>query len=236
MSIFNRASAPCPACGTVKTLDVVASVNADRRPDLRDAILAGTFQAETCESCGAVFKFPPQMTYIDHGRNQWILALPARKVIHWPAAEAAAGTAFDTSFGSAAPKIAQELGRTLTRRVVFGWPALREKLRCQDAGLDDLCLELLKCAVLANVDGSPFTDDLELRLLAVEADALTLAWLDRTTELPTQSLRVPRALYDDIVADADGWRILRARFEGHPFVDIARAVVPPALDPTEDAA
>lgn len=234
MSIFNGASAPCPVCDTVKTLDVVASVNADRRPDLRDEILAGTFQGVTCDACGAAFKFPPQMTYIDVGRGQWIMALPPSRLTVWPEAEAAARTVFATSFGDAAPKIARSIGARLAARVTFGWPALQEKLRCRDAGLDDVTLELVKTAILANVDGSPIADDLELRLLAVEDDTLVFAWLSMTTEASVNSLRVPRSVYDEIAAAPDDWAEIRGQLDGRAFVDIARFLVPPA--PAEDAA
>lgn len=38
--------ATCPACGAELEAETVASVNADRRPDLRDAILDGIFSAD----------------------------------------------------------------------------------------------------------------------------------------------------------------------------------------------
>ena len=41
MSLFESAKSPCPKCGTPHAFEVVASVNADRRPDLRAAILDG---------------------------------------------------------------------------------------------------------------------------------------------------------------------------------------------------
>jgi hypothetical protein len=43
MSMFESIAVACPACGTQVDFDAVQSVNADRRPDLRAAILAGTF-------------------------------------------------------------------------------------------------------------------------------------------------------------------------------------------------
>ena len=52
MSLFETTKLPCPLCGTEVSFNAVHSVNADRRPDLRDAIIAGTFQQEACSSCG----------------------------------------------------------------------------------------------------------------------------------------------------------------------------------------
>jgi hypothetical protein len=51
MSVFHTETINCPACTTPVQFKLVYSVNADRRPDLRDAIVAGTFQREPCPSC-----------------------------------------------------------------------------------------------------------------------------------------------------------------------------------------
>lgn len=234
MSLFVGVIATCPACSATQQIDVVASVNADRRPDLREAILAGTFQAVRCGSCGAAYKVPPHLTYLDVGNGQWILAVPPARMKRWNDAESAAVSTFEGSFGAGAPAAAREIGKRLAVRVTFGWPALQEKLRCRDAGLDDVTLELVKTAILANVDGSPIADDLELRLLAVEDDTLVFAWLSMTTEAAVNSLRVPRAVYDEIAAAPDDWAEIRGQLDGNAFVDIARFLVPPA--PAEDAA
>ena len=45
MSLFNPAAAQCPNCGTAQDVQLVGSINADRRPDLRQQILDRTFQA-----------------------------------------------------------------------------------------------------------------------------------------------------------------------------------------------
>ena len=44
MSIFESQDIPCPKCGEQVHVEVNFSVNADRRPEFREAILDGTWK------------------------------------------------------------------------------------------------------------------------------------------------------------------------------------------------
>ncbi len=229
MSLFNHVTTNCPKCGAAIRAEAVASINADRRPDLRQQIIDATFQAETCPACAARFRLPPSFTYADLARGQWILAYPSDEVVNWPALEAQAATVFTLAYGPDAPRAAREIGAALTTRITFGWPAIREKLICPDLGLDDVTLELLKAAVMRNVQKPPFADSTELRLIGADDGALKLAWLDSATEATLASLQVPRDIYDDVAGDAAAWAPLRGQLAGHAFADLNRLLVAPAL-------
>ncbi|MGH7043857.1 MAG: CpXC domain-containing protein [Acetobacteraceae bacterium] len=226
MSLFNHANVTCPHCDAQFDVEVVASVNADRRPDLRQQILDGAFQAETCGTCGTVFRLPPSFSYIDVGRSQWIMAYPANELENWVALEAQAADIFATAYGAAAPPAARAIGADLVPRITFGWPAMREKLLCLDLGLDDAILELLKAAVMRTVQKPPFADTTELRLLGAEHGALALAWLNSMTEATLAGLEVPRDIYTDIANDTAAWAAMRTRLIGHSFTDLNRLLVP----------
>jgi hypothetical protein len=226
MSIFNRLSAQCPHCGAVQTIELVASVNADRRPDLREQILARAFQARPCTSCGSAFRFPPRFTYQHFDMQQWILVHPRPEVAKWRALDDEALEIFAANYGPGTSPMAEEIGREVSPRVVFGWPALREKLVARAAGLDDITLELLKMAVIRDIPGSPLTDETELRLERAEANILVLAWTEGQTEAVSKALHVPRGAYDEVAADTGDWAEPRAQFTGHAFVDLNRLLVP----------
>ena len=115
-------------------------------------------------------------------------------------------------------------------RFVFGWPALQEKLLCDDLCLQDSTLELLKAATLAGTTGIMLTDDAELRLSGGNADTLAFDWLRAPREAVMQSLTVARQAYEDIAADLEPWAALRTQLEGQLFVDMKRALV----EPTEE--
>src|SRR5581483_8553084 len=140
MSVFHQAIVKCSNCGTENGVEVSASVNADRRPDLRTAILDGSFQAVPCASCGTTLRLPPHLTYLDMGRGQWIVVDAFAALPNWKASETEAQGAYDLAFGADAPEAAREIGEGLSPRLVFGFPALCEKLIVGDLGLDDTTL------------------------------------------------------------------------------------------------
>lgn len=220
MSLFYPATAKCPKCATEKAVQLAVSVNADRRPDLRAAIIDGSFQAVDCPNCGTRMRLPAHLTYTDQRRGQWILVDAPEALANLAAVEAETHAVFDTLYGPHAPDAAQEMGRELKPRLVFGWPALREKLLCDEYGLDDVSLELLKISVLRNVPNPAYADQTELRLIGREDDALNFAWIESATEKRLSSLAVPRDAYDGIAADATSWAALRARFDGRFYVDM----------------
>jgi hypothetical protein len=226
MSIFRTANLACPACGQAVEFQVSFSVNADRRPDFRDAILDGSFQRGTCEACGKSFRMEPELTYFDLGRHQWILVRPVEAVAEWESLELQARGLFDAAYGEGASQFAQDIGRTLQVRVTFGWPALCEKILCAGHGLDDVTLELTKTALIRGLDGPPLADTVELRLTGVDGGTLKLAWVDAAEERVIERLDVPRALYDEIAADEPSWRALRAALSAGPYVDLNRLFVP----------
>ncbi|HTK58951.1 MAG TPA: CpXC domain-containing protein, partial [Sphingomicrobium sp.] len=228
MSILETQSLPCPACGEASPFEVAHSVLADRRPDLRAAILANRFQVETCESCGARYRREPDLNYLDIGRGQWILVRPAAEVSDWPDLEAQAQGIFELGYGVLAPEPAQEIGRGLAVRVAFGWPALREKLLAREAELDDAVLECLKLNLIRTLDGPSLGDTVELRLVAADEFALTLAWIDAVDEARIEMMTVPRDAYDQLAEAGEAYKDLRALLTEGPFVDMNRMLIDPA--------
>jgi hypothetical protein len=228
MSVFKDLVLPCPACGKLVKFEAVSSVNADRAPELRDEILAGTFQRQPCSACGVAFRLDPEFTYLDLGRNQWIAVHPFGSLGAWEAQEAHARAAFDRSFGPNVAGFAKKLGAGLKPRVTFGWAALKEKILAAEHGLDDLELELTKMAVLRSSDEAPVTAQTELRLAEVKENELIMTWIVAETGEVAQALAVPRDLYTEIAADRGGWQPLRDELAGKFFVDMQRLMLPVA--------
>ena len=222
MSIFRRQNVSCPSCGTIVAFQAAHSINADRRADLRQAILDETFQTQVCPSCDASFRLDPLITYVDLGRNQWIAAYPLNRLGDWQAIEAECAEIFATSYGDQAPDSVRQLCGAITPRLVFGWAALREKLVVDEAGLDDAVLELVKIALLRTVGRFPVGRGVELRLRFVEEETLGLSWVKAGTGEPIERLRVPRALYREIAGEQMAWRSLHHRVASSLFVDKQR--------------
>jgi hypothetical protein len=226
MSFIVQAAATCPTCGAEAKVEFPASINADRRPDLRAAILEGTLATQPCRACGERLTFEPQMTFLDVGRRQWIFAESAEARAGWPEIEAQAASIFDDAFGPAAPEAARTIGAGLIPRLVFGWPALAEKLLCNDLGLDDIALEQLKFAAIAEGSIPTLYAARELRLTGSDENTLVLSWLDPTDGTPIERLRIPQEAYVLIKAGGPAWDPLAARIAGGMYVDTARALHP----------
>jgi endogenous inhibitor of DNA gyrase (YacG/DUF329 family) len=227
MSIFRTTEIPCPSCQTPVSFELVHSVNAGRRADLRQAILERTFQKQPCPSCGFAFRVEPELTYMDMGRGQFFAVWPGAKVAQWAEHEKRSQEAFDKAYGAAAPPEAQAIGKKLNARAVFGWPGLNEKLIAAEAGIDDHTLELAKVGVIRNLDEAPVAGNAELRLLGVEEENLVLGWIRGGTEDLMEVVTVPKAILAEIDAKPEAWQSLRDDLTGGPFVDYRRLLIGP---------
>ena len=225
MSLFRRMNVSCPNCGTAVDMSAVGSVNADRRPDLREAILQSEFQDIECPSCRTGFRLSPDFNYLDVGRGQWIAGLSADRMSDWPELEDEARATFDGTYGSGATPAAGSIGAGLTVRVTFGWPAIREKILAREHDLDDALLEMVKMETMRRLPSAPFAAGIELRLVGVSDDTLTFSWIDAETEEVSQSLDVRRTLLDAIAENPEGWSKIRARLTDGPFVDMQKFYV-----------
>ena len=226
MSQFSSSNAQCPSCGTTVAIELVHSVNADRMPELRRQIVDESFQVMTCPKCGNAFRIEPDFNYVEHGRDLWIAALPLPRLPRWREEEVEAEALFERVYGRRASPFMQAIGERISRRMTFGWAAVREKLLIADAGLDDVTVELVKSAVLRASSSAPVGLGAEMRMVAADADKLHLAWMASIDESVAQTMHVSRKLYDQIAADEGGdWAELRAQLDAGMFVDLNRLLV-----------
>ncbi|MCA8926135.1 MAG: CpXC domain-containing protein [Planctomycetes bacterium] len=217
MSRTFSTTVPCPECGAELELEGYASVNADRHPELREAILDGSLQQFSC-ACGAGFRGAPEFSYLDAGRKQWIAVHPYSKLGTWAEHDAQAAQLFDEALGKLAGPAAQEIGEGISPRVVFGWGGLREKLLAQDHGLEDADLECLKLQLFKTNGLMPEAGQ-ELRLTEVADGALRFALVEAENERALTGFEVPRAAYDEVVTQRDAYAQLREPILAGCFVD-----------------
>ena len=225
MSIFRTYELNCPACNTPVRFDLVMSISADRRADLREAILDGSFQRKVCPACATAFRPEPEFTYIDFARGQYIFVYPVAKRTAWQEWAAKATAIFDSTLGKNATKEAMVLGKKVDPRVVFGWPALIEKILARQAGIDDRTLEVAKILVMQNSDESPVPGQLELRLVGDEDGDLIFAWVHALDRTVGDAMRVPRSLIAEIETQPTAWKGVRDDVSEGLVVDFQRAML-----------
>lgn len=226
MSIMNDITVTCPSCEEQITVTLAESVNADRRPDLRQQIIEGTFQVVSCSSCETEFMLDPVLNYLDMGRGQWFSVQPAERLGDWMDVEDEANGIFDLAYGGQASPQARDIGKDLSPRLVFGWAALREKLLTGDAKLDDSIVELTKLAMIHGLPGAPLQAGVEFRLVDIQEDSsLVFQWADMFSGEVLETLVAPRSLYDSIIDAPEAWAGMKAAIEGGLFVDIQKLFV-----------
>ncbi|MEM6371453.1 MAG: CpXC domain-containing protein [Pseudomonadota bacterium] len=222
MSLFHPLTVKCPNCEAEVTVEAVGSVNADRRPDFRDAILEDAFQDTTCGACETSFRLQPEFNYLDAGRGQWIAAMPAPDLPRYLELEDVVTDLFERSYGAKAPRAARDVGDKLAVRLTFGWPGIREKLLVGTHGLDDVVLEMMKLDLLRTLPSAPLGPGVELRLVDVTDENLGFCWIRSDTEEGMEQFTCPRAWYDGIAANTDGWDSMRAQLTNGSFVDMQK--------------
>lgn len=232
MSLFTTTTIECTACETTSDFQAAGSVNADRRPDLRGEILDNVFQTVACPKCGEPLRLEPLFNYLDMELSLWLAAYPPRRMGEYPELEKEVQGLFDESYGAQASPAAQEAGADLRPRLTFGWPAAREKVLLAKAGLDDLTIEMLKLDLLRRLPEAPLQTGIEMRVIEVSEDTLTVLWIDFETEAATQQIEVDRALLKEIEENAEGWKPIRDAMSTGPFVDMQKLY----LERDQDAA
>ncbi|MCV2864952.1 CpXC domain-containing protein [Defluviimonas sp. WL0075] len=226
MSMFSTLPVACPNCGTENEMDIFQSVNADRRPDLKAAILDGRFQTKPCTSCATEFRPDPDFNYLDSAAGIWVSARPIAALGQWDAEIAKAADDFALAYGDRAGEAAREIGRNLKARLTFGWPAIREKILIADAGLDDVAIETVKLVILQTRSGNILQEGAELRLIDADDARLTFAWVSIGGGETLQSFAAQRELHD-AVRDGEDWAETRTGLSGDLFVDIQRNFIVP---------
>jgi hypothetical protein len=225
MSIFRTVEVPCPACGSAVRFELVHSVNAGRRPDLREAILNRAFQRQPCPTCRVEFRTEPEFTYTDLGRKQFFAVWPSSYLGQWAEYEERTRKTFAAAFGAEASPAARDIGQGLTTRAIFGWPGVAEKLICADAGIDDVTLELAKTALLRSMSEVSVGASAELRYIGPQEDKLLFGWIQTATEEMTDGLSVAKTLIEEIEGAPEQWQPLRDELSAGLFVDYRRLLI-----------
>jgi hypothetical protein len=215
MSVFKPRTIACPRCGDKRRRVVALSINAPRRPDVRRAILEGRFQRYVCESCGGSFTVDGPLFYVDFERHQFFGVFPSAWEGAWRAVEAEVAESFRQGVAEHAPEFVRAQAPEFTVRAIFGLAALREKLLCLEAGIEDDALEALKLDLMRS--GPRFHPSARPRLSELDSERLHF-------EVPEGGLEVPRGQLDLLASDP-AWRSTREQLCAGVFIDVGRLLL-----------
>lgn len=219
-------------CGANVSVFCADSINAERHPHMRDAILSRTLHVFQCAACLGSITVDKPVLYMDLGRRQLYAVHPARE----RASEREHGEAlvrtWSSTVGDTAGGAARQVfgGDQFHVRLCYGLEELREKLVAHEAGLRDLVIEALKAEVMAATSELRTLSVIALRLEGVDAAGRLVLLAERATDPPSLlevGLVVDRARYDELAALS--WHDLLARFPGiaaGPHVSMLRWTLP----------
>jgi hypothetical protein len=225
MSITTTRMLQC-RCGEPLEVQIAESINGGRHPHLRDALLAMELHRFTCEACGASALIDTPFTYFDHDRKQLFLVLRRADLASEAEGIAQLASMYEVSFGAQASPGVQALATGIMVRLCFGVLAARDKLIADEAKLNDLVLEELKCQVLAEQRELAEHAVAALWLDRVTADELVLL-AESTTGTEHRLVHVPRAAYEALLERGPA-AVLAARPElvRGPHVSMLRLALP----------
>jgi hypothetical protein len=176
MSVVGTVAVTCPACGAKQEVRLVQSINARTEPAAKARLVAGELNLLRC-GCGKVAQLAASVMFHDPDAGFYARVVP----------EGGAGGAPDG--GDAAMRAAADLfhasGAIGRLRLVRSLPALVEKVKLLDAGLEDWAIEITKVLLLSTIG------DVNRILLfdRLDPEAGRLHWL-----LFDEQARAPRAL------------------------------------------
>ena len=129
MSITTQALAPCSKCGQTQTVTVYKSINISENPELKDKVRDGSLFLWECPHCGQVNLARYETLYHDPAARLMVWLIPSGEVSE---TQMQAITMHTKAMG----------GYTLRRVNDMG--SLMEKVLINEAGLDDVVLEMCK--------------------------------------------------------------------------------------------
>lgn len=222
MSTFVPSTIIC-RCGEHYVADVANGLHISLRPDVRQQILDGTFHRFHCPNCGLTTQIEVLLSFTDFPKRQWFTIAPTTGLPWRRRYLEIAEQGFQSTMVNNAPALVVGWSSEMTRRLMFGLAALREKLITFDAGLDDRVIELLKIQLIRDLRGT-FSPDDYFHLVEVRNDELRF---EKTH--PDGIIRVtpvPRPMYLELAAHPEIENMIEQAFPDGLVFDF-RAIFAP---------
>lgn len=142
MSISDKETIKCPACGEVSELTVWQSITVSDSPDIKADLLKGRVNMFTCPSCSQKALFPAPILYTDTEKKLVISFSPQNT-------EGERLRIFEEIKKSSKSSGELENYPYYNLRFVTSYNELLEKILIFDSGLNDKPIEVIKLLVLA---------------------------------------------------------------------------------------
>jgi hypothetical protein len=158
MTLRQQRDVECPNCGHHQNATMWASVNVTQNPELRNRILERDLTAFHCEECAYSAELAYDMLYHDMERRLLVWLVPN-------------GEMPDDDASGVFGKLGDLGGNPYRLRIVDSMNGLIEKVRTEEAGLDDRVVEVLKALLLRHMGDTAREHGGELFFSEIESPA-----------------------------------------------------------------
>ncbi len=175
MSTTFQATLTCNGCGGQLQAELYTNLHVSRSPERREQILAGEFMVYPCPHCGRSVHVQPSLLYTDFERFKWYAVFPTWAVRHRGELCRMVEEGFHTNMEVQCAPMVRAWAPRMTKRALFGLPALREALLCDDHAIDLRALQVFKVQLVRDLAPECFHPDTSFTLDGVEDGRLCFA-------------------------------------------------------------
>jgi hypothetical protein len=173
-------------------MDYLQSIHADENPELRDSILELDFNMAFCPSCQKKIFIDDFVLYTDDSSKLFIQKYAAADLENWE-------SILEQSEEQWA-MIPDDLKKlNLTRRIVFGPFALKEKILLAEEGLDDTSVEIYKIGLFGQFGEEFFNRRYRLFFYQKSGDDYLFVMVDTHESTEKNMVRVPVKTFQQFV-------------------------------------
>ena len=209
----------CPSCGHSEEMEFLAGLNAGRFPEFRRQVLDTSYGRIDCGQCETRFYVEAPFFYTDSLRGEWFACYPPQWEASWQQFVGEAEELADSTFDPKnLPPVLKNMREETKIRVVFGIQALREKLICGSAELDDVALEIFKLGMIQSSEKLAPLLSHRPRCIAIGDEGLQFV-IRSTGE--AQFTTIPHEEYARVI-NREEWAPIYAMLSDSPYVDLGK--------------
>jgi len=222
MLLMKNLTSVCPHCQSKNAFTWYGSLNLDRDIKMKTDLLgSGGLSLIKCSDCQVQYQEEPDLAIIYLSKRLWLIGHPIQQISNWKRLEKESLQNFTSTFGPNANSGFEALGLKVNPRVVFGWPALIEKILIYENNLDEKLIELAKYLIQKNL--GPSGREHELRFYCKDNDQFVFrSYNQKTRRLLTDKFSISTEMVESFKNENSDWGDFEKHFENTAWFDSQR--------------
>jgi len=221
MLLMKNLTSVCPHCSDKNMFTWYGSLNLDRDLKVKAELLNTGLSIIKCSNCQIQYQEEPDLALIYLSKRLWLVGHPIEQMTHWKNLEKESLQNYASTFGPDAKSGFEALGLKVKPRMVFGWPALVEKILVFENNLDERTIELAKYLLQKNLGSSAI--DLELRLShSSQNQYFFRSYNQKSRKLLNDIFSITQETVESFKTHSSDWSDFEKQFENTSWFDSLR--------------